>query len=160
MLAVGAATGHTVEAAGLVEGITGDVAAIVAAVPDGDPVTYYHELDGSLFTVTSATFVGNLYSLLGMENVADPADEDGYGYPQLSAEYLLDVDPDVILLADTICCGESAATVAARPGWDRLSAVQGGRVVELDDDVASRWGPRVVEFLETVAASVYGVTVP
>jgi iron complex transport system substrate-binding protein len=89
--------------------------------------------------------------------VADAADADGSGYPQLSAEYLLDQDPDLIFLADTKCCGQSAETVAARPGWAELQAVRQGRVVELDDDVASRWGPRVVDLLRTVADEVAGV---
>ncbi|HEV2825654.1 MAG TPA: ABC transporter substrate-binding protein, partial [Actinomycetota bacterium] len=82
------------------------------------------------------------------------ADKEGTGYPQLSAEYVVKADPDLIFLADTKCCGQSASTVAARDGWDQLTAVRTGGVVELDDDVASRWGPRVVDFLKTVAAKV------
>ena len=49
------------------------------------------------------------------------------------------------------CCGETAETVAARPGWDQLTAVQNGNVIELDDDIASRWGPRIVDFLQVIA---------
>ncbi|RMH67259.1 MAG: ABC transporter substrate-binding protein, partial [Actinomyces sp.] len=125
-------------------------------------ITYYHELDDTLYTVTSGTFVGEIYALFGLENVADPADADGsaFGYPQLSAEYLVDADPDLIFLADTKCCGQSAATVAARPGWDTLTAVREGHVVELDDDIASRWGPRVVDFARAVAAALDTLAVP
>ena len=89
-----------------------------------------------------------------MKNIADAADKDGSGYPQLSAEYVVKADPDLIFLADTKCCGQTARTVAARDGWDQLTAVRTGGVVALDDDVASRWGPRVVDFLKTVAAKV------
>ena len=89
-----------------------------------------------------------------MKNIADAADKDGSGYPQLSAEYVVKADPDLIFLADTKCCGQTARTVAARDGWADLTAVKTGGVVELDDDVASRWGPRVVDFLTTVAAKV------
>jgi iron complex transport system substrate-binding protein len=89
--------------------------------------------------------------------VADAAD-DGTGYPQLSAEYLVDQDPDLIFLADTKCCGQSAATVAERPGWSELTAVRAGGVVELDDDIASRWGPRVVDFLEVIVDAVNDVS--
>ena len=64
---------------------------------------------------------------------------------------MVEADPDLIFLADTKCCNQTAETVATRPGWDKLSAVTNDRVVELDDDIASRWGPRVVDFLETVA---------
>ena len=94
-----------------------------------------------------------MYGLFGLANVADPADADGsaWGYPQLSDEYLVDADPDVIFLADTLCCAQSAETVAARPGWDQLTAVQTGRVVELSDDIASRWGPRLVDFIAAIS---------
>jgi iron complex transport system substrate-binding protein len=95
---------------------------------------------------------------VGLENIADAAD-DGSGYPQLSPEYILEQNPDLIFLADTKCCGQTAETVAARPGWGRLDAVTEGRVVELDDDIASRWGPRVVDLLRTVADEVAGVPV-
>lgn len=153
---LGAATGNLGGATDLVATMQADIAEIVTeAGPDAAGVTYYHELDDTLFTVTSATFVGDVYGRLGMVNVADPADEDGtaFGFPQLSAEFLLDADPDLIFLADTICCGQSAETVAERPGWDALTAVPAG-VVELDDDVASRPGPRIVEFLRAVAEAV------
>ena len=113
-----------------------------------------HELDKSLYTATSKTFIGQLYAQLGLKNIADAADKDASGYPQLSAEYIVKADPDLIFLADTRCCGQTARTVAARDGWDGLTAVKTGGVVELDDDVASRWGPRVVDFLRTVAAKV------
>ena len=152
---LGAATGHIGDAAELVARMQADIDEIVASVtPPAEPLTYYHELDPTFFTVTSATFIGQVYALLGLENIADPADADGYGYPQLSAEYIVDADPDLIFLADTKCCGQSPETVAARPGWSELTAVRTGAVIPLDDDVASRWGPRVVEFLRTVAGKV------
>ncbi|MGH2710046.1 MAG: ABC transporter substrate-binding protein [Actinomycetota bacterium] len=155
---LGDATGKSEEAEALAGGIRSDLEAAIASIPDLDnPPTYYHELDPTFFTATSVTFIGEVYSLLGLRNIADPADKDGSGYPQLSAEYIVKADPDLIFLADTKCCGESADSVAQRPGWDRIEAVQGGSVVELDDDIASRWGPRIVEFLEVVASAVQGL---
>ncbi len=106
--------------------------------------------------MTSTTFIGYVYGLFGLVNIADPADADGaaFGYPQLNEEFVITADPDIIFLADTLCCAQNAETVAARPGWDQLRAVQNGNVVELDDDVVSRWGPRIVDFVEAVAAAV------
>lgn len=153
---IGTATGNVDGATSLVADMRSQIDGLVAEHADAARgVTYYHELDDTLYTVTSTTFVGDVYGLLGMVNVADAADEDGsaFGYPQLSAEYLVDADPDLIFLADTVCCGQSAESVADRPGWDTLSAVP-DRVFELDDDVASRPGPRVVDFLAAVAAAV------
>ena len=155
---LGAATGNVAEAASLVGEIQTAIDELVGTLPSSaSGLTYYHELDDTLVSATSGTFIGHLYSLLGLVNIADGSDPDGFGYPQLSAEVILDADPDFIFLADTVCCGQSAATVAARPGWENLQAVVEGRVVELDDSVASRWGPRVVDLLEVVAGAVAGV---
>ncbi|HEY8338483.1 MAG TPA: ABC transporter substrate-binding protein [Egibacteraceae bacterium] len=150
---VGMATGHFDEARALVEDMRAEIDELVARVPEeARGATYYHELDAQLFTATSDTFVGEIYALAGLENVADPADADGQaaGYPQLSAEFLVDADPDMVFLADTKCCGESAETFAARPGFASMTAVERGHVFPLDDDVASRWGPRVVDFLGAI----------
>jgi iron complex transport system substrate-binding protein len=153
ILTVGDAVGEPDAAAGLVDDMRAEIAEIVASVGEPAAVAYFHELDSGLYTVTSNTFIGQIYSLFGLRNIADPADEAGTGYPQLSAEYLLDADPDVIFLGDTLY-GESAETVAARPGWEALRAVREDRVVELDSDVASRWGPRLVEFVRSIADAV------
>ena len=150
---LGAVTGQTGEAAVLIADMRARIDELIAAAPDASGLSYYHELDNTLYTVTSTTFIGQVYGLFGLTSVADPADPDGsaWGYPQLSDEYLVDADPDVIFLADTLCCGQNAQTVAARAGWDQLTAVQTGRVVELDDDIVSRWGPRLVDFIAAIS---------
>ena len=160
ILALGEITAHAAEATALVEDMKAEMADLAASVIQRDePLSYYHELDDTLYTVTSTTFIGEVYALAGLVNAADPADADGtsWGYPQLSAEYLLDADPDIIFLADTKCCGQTAATIADRPGWETLTAVSTGRIVELDDDVASRWGPRIVDFLRAIVDAVNSV---
>ena len=152
---VGKATGHPSEATATVAKMKADIDAIVAGIPErAVPLTYYHELDDTLFSVTSQTFIGQIYSLVVRNNIADKADKEGSGYPQLSPEYLVRADPDLIFLADTKCCGQSAQTLAKRSGFANLAAVKNGTVIPLDDDIASRWGPRVVDFLRTVAAAV------
>lgn len=150
---IGAATGHIQEAEGLVASMKAKIEETTISI-DGGGATYYHELSPDYYSVTSATFVGGLYTMLGLSNVADGADPDGYGYPQLSAEHILSEDPNMVFLADTKCCGQDAETVAERPGWDSLTAVQAGAITGLDDDVASRWGPRVVDFVASIAEAV------
>ena len=148
---LGDLTGHSDEAAAL----NAEIVAGLESLAEGHPgagMTYFHEVDSTLYSATSSTFLGQLYALLGLENIADPADEDGWGYPQLSPEYVIDVGPDLIFLADAEW-GESAETVAARPGWDTMSAVQAGNVFPLDE-TAGRWGPRIGDFLTTVRAAV------
>jgi iron complex transport system substrate-binding protein len=113
----------------------------------------FHELDPQLFTVTSATFIGQVYGAFGLRNVADAADTQRSGYPQLSREALLQADPDLVFLADVQCCGQNAETVAGRPGWRDLRAVRDGGIVALDADITSRWGPRLPEFYRAVGAA-------
>lgn len=149
--ALGAATGHVEEASRLVEGMQTEIAEILDSIePQEEPPTFYHELDTTYFSVTSGTFIGQVYAAMGLVNIAD-AVGDGALYTQLSEEFIIEQDPDLIFLADTICCGVDAASVAERPGWALLSAVEHGAVVELSDDVASRWGPRIVEHMRAVA---------
>lgn len=151
---LGAVTGNVGEAAELVGQMQADVEDIKAGLPDLDePLTYYHELDNTFFSVTSDTFIGAVYAEIGLVNIAD-AVGDGNPYPQLSAEFILSEDPDLIFLACTKYCGETAESVAVRDGWDTLTAVRTGGVIPLDDDVASRWGPRIVDLLRAAGQAV------
>jgi iron complex transport system substrate-binding protein len=151
--ALGVATGNEEAAAQVNEGIETDLASIVAGTGDaGSGLTFFHEVDNTLYTVTSSTLFGEIYSMFGLVNIADEAD-DGSGYPQLSSEYVVLADPNLIFLADALY-GESAETVAARPGWDVMTAVRNGAIVGLDADTASRWGPRVVDFARDVAKGI------
>ena len=152
---LGAVTGHVSEAAALVAGMQADLDEIATSVPATEtPLTVYHELSPDGFSANSATFIGQVYSRLGLQNIADLAEGDHGGYPQLNAESIVTADPDLIFLADTKCCRESLETVAARPGWQDITAVANGDVFEMDDDVASRWGPRVVDYMRQVADAV------
>jgi iron complex transport system substrate-binding protein len=152
---LGVATGHAPKAKAVVAKMKTRIAAIVATVPKrSTPLTYYHELSPDLYSATSTTFIGQIYGLLGLKNIADAADGAGSGYPQLNAEYLIASNPDFIFLADTKCCAQDLASVAARPGWANINAVKNGGVVNLDDDIASRWGPRIVNYLAVVAQRV------
>ncbi|HYZ12534.1 MAG TPA: ABC transporter substrate-binding protein [Actinomycetota bacterium] len=154
---LGRATGNAEAATSVVDDMRTEVDSIVSSVEmPQPPLTFYHELDDTYYSVTSHTFIGQLYGLVGLENIADAA-AGGGGYPQLSAEYVIRADPDLIFLADTKCCGQSPATVAERPGWSSITAVRRRDVVPLDDDVASRWGPRIVEYLRTIADAVSDV---
>jgi iron complex transport system substrate-binding protein len=157
---LGVATGHAGEAAAVAAGIRADIDEIVAGLPEAAaPLTYYHELDNSYYSVTSSTFIGQVYELLGLQSIADAADpnNEAGGYPQLNAEYIITEDPDLIFLADVKCCAQDATAVAARPGWADMTAVATDAVVELDDDVASRWGPRIVDLLRQAADAVQQV---
>jgi len=147
---LGVLTGHAAESLQLSAQLQADIQAAVAGITmPTEPLSYYHELDNTLYSVTSNTFIGQVYALFGLRNIADNV-EAGNDYPQLSAEVIVSADPDLIFLADTKCCNETAETVAARDGWGGLKAVTNNRVIELDDDIPSRWGPRLIEFVNAI----------
>jgi iron complex transport system substrate-binding protein len=153
IIGLGSLTGHSHGAKAVVHSMKTNLATIVRSVPKSHRhLRVYHELDPTYFSATSQTFIGSVYKLFGFRDIADAAGASaGTAYPQLSGEYIVAKNPQIIVLADTKCCQQDDATVAARPGWSTISAVQHHRVVEADDDVASRWGPRIVQFARTVA---------
>jgi iron complex transport system substrate-binding protein len=138
------------EGAALVAEMRSEIDAIVASLPQPLPdSTYYHELDPSFYSVTSDTYLGSAYGMLGLTSIADGTGESGY--PQLSPEYVIDSDPDFVFLAHTFWSGDTPESVAERPGWESLSAVLGDRVVAVDEGLSSRWGPRLVDYLRSIA---------
>jgi iron complex transport system substrate-binding protein len=151
---LGTASDHQNDAKQLVAAMQRKLAATAANVGDsGKRLSYYHEVDNTYFSVTSKTFIGGIYGMFGMRNIADRT-AGGNDYPQLNSEYIVHSNPDLIFIADGTCCGQSAQTVAKRPGWGVTGAVKTSSVTALDDDIASRWGPRVVDLADDIAAAI------
>ncbi len=153
---LGSATGHVGEAAEAVAQMQADIDEIVATTSIPAGVTFYHEVDATLFSASSNSFLGQIYGLLGLTNIADEADTDGTGFPQLASEYIVSQDPDIIYLAD-VDFGVTPESLSERPGWAEMSAVQNDAIVPLEAYLASNWGPRVVELLGLIAESVTGI---
>jgi iron complex transport system substrate-binding protein len=156
---LGAATGNPDAAETVITDMETAIDELVASVPGAEGATVYHELGPDFFSATSETFIGSIYELFGLVNIADEAAgaADAGGYPQLTGEFIVSESPDLIVLADTKCCEQTAETVSSRPGWAQIAAVANGNIIEGDDDIASRWGPRTVEFVELIAQSLEGV---
>ena len=151
---LGMLVGHVTEADQLVASMQTEIdAAVAAVVAPATPLSYYYELDDTYYSVTSNSFIGQLFNLFGLRNIADNA-EAGNDYPQLSAEAIVSSNPDIIVLADTKCCAQTAETVAARDGWGGMAAVVAGNIALLDDDIASRWGPRIVELVIAIGEAI------
>lgn len=146
---LGLATGQIDEAAIVIGQIRDRVDTAIAQTAGTESVRIYHELDDTYYSVSSASFLGDIYNQLGFENIADPADPDGFGYPQLTPESIVEADPQLIIITDQV--GYTAADVAARPGWDAISAVSNGSIEQVDADIASRWGPRIADYVEQMA---------
>ncbi len=156
MEVLGRLTGHMAQAKKVVAGIKSKITHLVGEIHrSSPPLTYYYELSPDYYSITSDTFVGQLFSMLGLKNIADARGAKAAGgYPQLSPESIIAAQPDLIFLADTICCAQTAAKVGHRAGWSTIPAVKDGAVVPLNDDIASRWGPRIVILLSDIVAAV------
>ena len=126
----------------------------IAGAKKGVPVTFYHELDNTLFSATSSTFIGKVYADFNLKNIADAASKsDDGGYPQLQNEYVISQNPKIIFMADAQY-GETAAKVGARAGWSSIAAVKNANVIELPADIPSRWGPRIADFYRFIADAI------
>ncbi len=128
-------------------------AAVASAANTSESLTYYHELDDTYYSVSATSFIGSVYALFGLTNITELGGVVG-DYPQLSAEFIVESNPDIIFLACTVYCSTTAESVAARPGWESVSAVTNARIIALNDDVVSRWGPRVADFVELIASAL------
>jgi iron complex transport system substrate-binding protein len=149
--ALGKLTGHPSRATALVASMKSKIAEIIARAKKAKPISFFHELDNTLYSADSSTFIGQIYNDFNLTNIADSA--NGGGYPQLSPEAVIKADPKIIFLDDAVY-GESASTVAARPGWSSISAVKNKHVIALPIDIPDRWGPRIVDFYRFVAQSI------
>lgn len=157
MAALGQATGHVDETADLVKQLRSDIDAALAQAPDR-PIRIYHELDDSYYSASSYGFIGSVYEQMGAKNIADAADKDKTGFPQLTEEAIIKADPQLIVITDQV--GYDAQDVANRPGWQAVSAVRDDNIVTVNADIASRWGPRLPQLIEQVADAMSSVKVP
>jgi iron complex transport system substrate-binding protein len=154
---IGQATGHEATAEQKVASMKSQIAADVAQAGHKD-LTYYWELSANpYYSATSSTFIGQIVSMFGLKNIADAANKasDG-GYPELSEEYIVAARPQIIFLADNEAAdgGQTVSVVDKRPGWSVIPAVKNGEVIALNDDIASRWGPRLPELVAEIAQAV------
>jgi iron complex transport system substrate-binding protein len=149
---IGRATGHSKPATTVVRSMQTTLTKLIRSVPKkARHLKVFHELSPDYYSATSSTFIGRIYKLFGFTNIADAADSTHSGYPKLSGEYVVSANPDIIVLSDSVCCAQTAATVGERPGWQQVSAVKNNRVIPVNDSIASRWGPRIVDFARAVA---------
>ncbi len=154
---LGSLTGHVASADALATSIKTTIAKDVASIPShkGKTLTGYYELDPTFYSLTSSTFVGSLLKSLGVVNIADAKNTTAdAGYPQLSSEYIVSANPKIIFLADTVCCKATQSSLAKRPGFASIAAVADHDVVGLNDDVASRWGPRLGLLMNQLTTAV------
>ena len=156
---LGNLTGHPASARVVTTSMRNRIASIVVSTPkSATPLSVFHEISADGYSATSKTFIGQVYKDLGLRNIADGApDSGGAGYPQLTAEYVVTQNPDLVVLSDT-SSGETPVRAAGRPGWNLLTAVKRGAVAPVNEDIASRWGPRIVGLYKVMSGRVKAAT--
>lgn len=158
MAALGLATGHVDEAAEAIATMRSEMEEAYASAPQDSGLRIYHELDETLFAASSHSFIGSVYAEMGAVNIADEADTEQTGFPQLTEEAVIAADPQLIVITDQVTY--TADDVAARPGWSGIAAVKDGSIVVVDADIASRWGPRLPQLVTAVADAMTEAAVP
>jgi iron complex transport system substrate-binding protein len=155
--ALGRATGKLSGAQTVVSEMKSKISAAVKRGKVSKKVTFFHELDNTLYSATSDSFIGKVYRDFNLANIADPAaTADSAGYPQLQSEYIIKANPRIVFLSDAQY-GESIATLSKRAGWNGIAAIKSKNVVLLPEDIPSRWGPRLVDFYECISTALSNV---
>jgi len=154
---IGKAVHHTDEAAALIQSMKDGFAAVSNVVPEGETKTVYFEvspLEWGLWTAGKGTFMDEIAAMLGLENIF--ADVDGW--QQVSEEQVLSRNPDYIVTI-SMYYGEGPTPVEeimGREGWQSISAIANGNVLNVDSDSLSRPAPRLVEAASELADFVTG----
>ena len=104
----------------------------------------YHEIDPNYYSPSKFSFIGDIYQKLNYKNVADKADISNLGYPKLSPELIISENPDLIVLPGKD--NKYVEMVKLRPGWSFIEAVKKNNFLLTNNDIASRWGPRILNF--------------
>lgn len=154
---LGMATGHVEETAELVADMRVEIEEALEAAPQ-ESLRVYHELDEKHYAASSHSFIGSVYESLGATNVADKADKQKSGYPQMTEEAIIAADPELVVITDQV--SYTAEDVANRPGWENVSAAKNGNIVTVDADISSRWGPRLPQLIGLLADAMASVKTP
>ncbi|EHL06649.1 ABC transporter substrate-binding protein [Desulfitobacterium hafniense] len=123
----------------------------VEAIKESERVRVWIEVDPGLFTAGAGTFLNELITKAGGINIAS----DVQDWAQYSEEQVIEKNPQVILSTYSYYMDNVKATIAARPAWQAIDAVSNDRIYDLDSDMVTRSGPRIVDGLETIAKALY-----
>ena len=155
---IGDTVGKGEEADAIVDELQTGFDAVSNAVADEARPRVFYELDatGAFYGPADQSFLAEMIDLAGAEPVTTGS-KDKFDIP---VERLIDQDPEVILLADA-AFGVTPEAVAARPGWDVLTAVRTGDIRPIDDQTVTRPGPRLALGLKLLAETIHpDVTMP
>lgn len=150
---IGRATGKLEEAQTIVEDMKAKVEEVkekVAKVETKKTVFVENSDVPDIYTAGKGTFIQEILDMVNAENIA--ADQEGWFI--MSSEEIVSRNPDVIIIMYSYVDG-IVDSVKARDGFDTVTAVQNDAVVQVDENLTSRTGPRLAEGLEEIAKAIY-----
>lgn len=151
---IGEATGTTAEAETEVKELKAGFADLeekAASIKEENEKSVFFEVDPTLYTAGNGTFLNEIFDMLHINNTM--ADQEGW--PQVTEEAVIEKNPDVILLNYGGYVENAVNGVLKREGWSNVNAVKNKEVFEVNADLTSRTGPRLVEGAEAIAEAVY-----
>lgn len=143
------------QAAALLSSMRTRAKAVADAVASADrPRTFYEVgvFEGTIYTAGADSFLASLIEIAGGDPIlGDPLSTS------IQLEALVAADPQLILLGDAAYDPTIAPdSVAARAGWEGMTAVADGRIVVMaEDPVITRPGPRIIDGLEALARAIH-----
>lgn len=127
------------------------IAKKVAAIKDADKVKVWVEVDPNFFTAGKDTFMDELISKAGGVNIA----ADAKGWTQYTAEKVIAKNPQIILTTYGYYVKNPVEQVLARNTWQNIDAIKNKRVFDIDSNIVTRPGPRIIDGLEIIAKALY-----
>jgi iron complex transport system substrate-binding protein len=138
------------ESIDLVSEMENDVAEIIENF-SAQNVKVFHEIGYTygIYTVNENSFIGEIYNLLGVDNIANfKEDPFGSGYPEFSEDEILMANPNLIIVGHSDYLNKDLST---RFGWEEITAIQSGNLFFLDENLANNWGTNTVDLLNTLS---------
>lgn len=126
----------------------------VANIPaDKRPRVFIEVQPDPIYTAGKGSFFDELVARAGGVNVAASIDQP---FAQVSGEFVVQQDPDVILVCYMTADVKPAADIGKRIGWSQVKAVRDGRIIsDIHPDLLCRPGPRLIDGLEKLHAELY-----
>ena len=141
---LGLQTGNEVKAKKLISKMKNRMKTLQKLRENETATKIYHEIDPNYYSPSKFSFIGDIYQKLNYKNVANKADINNLGYPKLSPELIISENPDLIVLPGKD--NKYVEKVKLRPGWGYIEAVKKNNFLLTNNDIASRWGPRILNF--------------
>ena len=153
---IGELVGKQDEAASVVESMQKTFDEIKANAGDGTKTIYFEvsPLEYGLWTAGTGTFMDEIANMMGLKNCF----ADVEGWAAISEEQVLERNPDYILTI-SMYYGEGPTPeeeIASRAGWENVTAVKNGKILNLQNNELSRPAPRLAEGAKALYDFVYG----